>query len=188
MIMRLLLMLGKLKLEQCQSQGQTRLEAVEGALLLFLVEGEHALFELSARSLGFTAGTALLFDGLEGQTGRAAFLAEGGEFILECPGLLLPGLAVALNFGALGFKVAEGLFQGSGQLLLGVQVLFDCSNSSFLVLDQLDVGQLFAGVSRAGRGHTTVGVRGDGRERRERDRRWRRGKRSSGRALAEIGC
>lgn len=55
---------GKLKLEQCQNQN--RLEAVEGALLLFLVKSEHALFELSARGLGFTAGTALLFDGLQG--------------------------------------------------------------------------------------------------------------------------
>lgn len=137
--------------------------------------------------LGLTPGTPLLLDSLEGHALRIALLAQHGDLVFDLESLLLPSLAVGLDLVALRFEVAESFLQGRGELLLGVQVLLDRLDAAFLVLDDLRVDELLAGVPRARRRDVAaIGLRGNVGERREGNRRWWRGKGSCRRALAQV--
>lgn len=131
-----------------------RLEAVEAALLLFLVaviELGHAGFEVCTLGLDAETGVALFLDCLQRVTRHAALLLEGIELLFETRALLLP--VVDLIFGLLAgrFQVGKSIFQGSGQLLLCKEVLLDRADTSFLVLDQLRLSNVLALVTRSGR-------------------------------------
>lgn len=137
----------------------TRLKAIEGALLLLLVQRIHPLFELGSSSLGFAAGIAFFLDGLKREALRVALLAKRRQLFLQLPCLLLPGLAVRLDLVALRFEVAESFFQRGSELLLGVEVFLYCADTGLLVFDNLGTDKFFAGVARAWRRDTTVGGR-----------------------------
>lgn len=132
------------------SNSLTPLETVERALLL-LVDCVHPLFQLRPSGLGFPPCIPFFFDGLKRKPGRVAFLAEGIKLVLVLPSLLLPCLHVRLDLLALGLQVSKCLFEGGGELLLGVEMLLNGTDAGFLVLNDLSADKLFAGMPRARR-------------------------------------
>lgn len=175
----------KAKKERIDSEG---LETVESALLFLLVEGGHPLLELGPGGFGFAAGASLLFNGLEGHALGAALLAKSAQLFLQLPRLLLPSLAVGLDFVALRFEITKSLLQCGGELLLSVEMLLNGADARFLFLNNLTANQLLASVSGARWRRGTVGSGGNGGKRRKGNGGGRRRKRGSGRALAEIRC
>jgi hypothetical protein len=131
------------------------LEAVECPLLLALFVGvvkcRHAGFEMSALSFDAETSIALLFNCLEGVTGGAALFAHHVELILKAVALLPVLVQVGLGLGVRSFKIGEGVLESGCQLLLSKQVLLDGTNASFLILDQLSMGNVLALVPRSGR-------------------------------------
>lgn len=131
------------------------LEAVESALLFALfvgvVEGGHAGFEVGTLGFDTETGVALLFDCLERVACGAALFAHHVELVLEIVALLPVLVEIGLGLGIRSLKISQGIFESGGQLLLSKQMLLDGANASFLILDQLSMGDILALVTRVGR-------------------------------------
>lgn len=126
------------------------LETVQTSLLLLFADGVHALLEVCSGDLGITTLLSLFFD-LEHAPSvllvhAAVLFSLFGvlQFQFKVRGTPSPGINFSLHLVTLSLQVCQGFFKSLGKLLLGVQMLFDGTDTSFLILVNLRDSEVFA--------------------------------------------
>lgn len=101
---------------------------------------------MRARDLGVAALLALLLDLVQAPpVVLLRLLLELLELRFEIGGSAAPGIAIGLELLLLPLEVCERFLQSLRKLLLGKEMLLDCSDPRFLVLLNLRECKILAG-------------------------------------------
>ena len=115
------------------------LEAIEPALLLFLVGVEfgHALFQCLTSTFGAHSHLAFFFDSLQTGSRVTALLTQADQLVFEALALLPPVLHFRLGSVGGRLKVDKSFLKGGCELLLCKEMLLDGPDASLLVFNEL---------------------------------------------------